>query len=246
MKTVAIIQARMGSSRLPGKIFKPVLGKPLLAYVVERVKRARSCDETVIATTTNDSDDIVADWCDTALIACYRGSENDVLARYTEAAKEHAADLVVRITSDCPLIDPHGIDAVTQYRKNHPETPFVTNSPDEGVPRTYPRGMDAEAFSFTHLVEACNEAKDPAEREHVTPFFRRRPERYPIKLIDYPGEVLNARLTVDVDQDFELVRRILETLYPTNPRFTLEDIFHVLKKHPDWAALNLCIAQKKL
>ena len=179
MSTAIIVQARMSSTRLPGKIMKEVLGKTLLEYQLERLARVESADKVVVATTTNESDTPIVDLCQKLGVFCFRGSENDVLARYYEAATEYQADTVVRITSDCPLIDPAVVDRVITFYINHQqEYDYVSNTFPE---LTYPRGMDTEAFSYQVLQEAFLEAVDQSEREHVTIFIKRRLEKYKIK-----------------------------------------------------------------
>lgn len=245
-QTAIIVQARMTSTRLPGKVLKPVLGKPLLTYLIERLRRAKTADGIVIATTVNAADEPIVELCENLNVPCFRGSEEDVLGRYFLAAKECGATRVVRVTSDCPLLDPSVLDAVVGFAKAHPEFAYVTNSPEDDALRTYPRGLDVETVPFAALREACEEASEPFEREHVMPFFKKRPDRYPARLISYAGGRVVARLPVDTPEDFELVKRILETLYPSNKNFTFEDVIHVLRKNPGWECLNSHVEQKKL
>ena len=168
MRVVIIVQARMTSTRLPGKVLKTVLGKPLLEYQIERLRRVKLADEIVIATTTNNADQPIIDLCDRLSIPYYRGSEDDVLARYHSAAIFHQADTVVRVTSDCPVIDPQVIDRVIYtYIDEHPKYDYVSNC----LERTYPRGMDTEIFSFNALEQAFQQAITQPDREHVTPFI---------------------------------------------------------------------------
>jgi spore coat polysaccharide biosynthesis protein SpsF len=236
-----IVQARMTSTRLPGKVLSPVLGRPLLVHQFERLKRVRQADVLCLAITTNRTDDPLAALGKEMDVHVYRGPEDDVLARYHGAASQLRARTIVRVTSDCPLIDPAVIDRViTRFKERHPAEAYVSNT----VVRTFPRGMDTEVFSFEALAEAHREAVEPAEREHVTPFLIRRPDRYP------PGQVLldpdshRHRWTVDTPDDLELVRRMLENLLPDRPEFTLEDGLELLRRHPGWAALNAHVEQK--
>jgi spore coat polysaccharide biosynthesis protein SpsF (cytidylyltransferase family) len=164
---VAIIQARMGSSRLPGKTIADVAGRPLLLHVVERTQRARRVDKVVVATTDRSSDDPIADLCQREGIQCFRGSEDDVLDRFYRTAQAHGADVVVRITADCPLIDAAVIDKVIA-RFQAGDCDYVSNI----LRYTYPDGLDTEVFSFAALERAWREAKKPSEREHVTPYLR--------------------------------------------------------------------------
>lgn len=243
MNTTIIVQARMTSTRLPGKILKQVLGKPLLEYQLERLRRVKLASRIVIATTTNETDQPIVDWCERHGVDCFRGSEHDVLARYHGAAALCHADTVVRVTSDCPLIDPAVIDEVIDYYRTH-----ITNCDyaSNCLERTYPRGMDVEVFSRRTLDEAFAEAKDSAEREHVTPFIYRHPQRYRLANIAYREDQGRHRWTVDTQEDFELVEKILSALYPAKPAFTLEDVLDIMQQHPDWADINAHVEQKKL
>lgn len=240
MTTAIIVQARMTSTRLPGKVLKSVLGKPLLEYQIERLRRVEKAEALVIATTTNATDDPILEWCQALGVDVFRGSEQDVLSRYHGAAQAVRADVVVRVTSDCPLIDPQVIDQVIQvYRDSHVD--YASNA----LQRTFPRGMDTEVLSFTALTEAHQEATDPPQREHVTPFIYQHPERYTIAHATYPQDLSHHRWTVDTPEDFELIRRILEGLYPQVPLFSLQDCLALLERHPDWSAINAHIEQKK-
>ncbi|MEB3828476.1 glycosyltransferase family protein [Phormidium sp. CCY1219] len=241
MKTVIITQARMTSTRLPGKVLKRVLGKPLLEYQLERLRRVKLADEIVIATTTNQTDDPIVDLCDRLSVAYFRGSEEDVLERYYQAATAHQADVVVRVTSDCPLIDPQVIDtAIDYYLQNQPTYDYVSNC----IKRTYPRGMDTEVFSSSVLEQAFLEATAQPDREHVTPFLYRQPERYCLGYVTYSEDCSHHRWTVDTPEDFELIQKIIEAVYPDRPKFTLEDCLKLLQQHPKWYLINSQIAQK--
>lgn len=243
MKTVIINQARMTSTRLPGKVLLTVLGKPLLEYQIERLRRVKLADGIVVATTTNITDQPIVDLCGRLNLPCFRGPENDVLARYYEAATLHRADVVVRVTSDCPIIDPDVVTEVIRYYRGHQDCcDYVSN----GLRRTYPRGMDTEVFSYKALCEAFLESTDDADREHVTPFIYRHPERYRLANVAFREDQSRHRWTVDTAEDFELVRRIIEALYPVNKDFTLDETLKLLDSHPDWAKINAHVEQKKL
>jgi spore coat polysaccharide biosynthesis protein SpsF len=233
----------MTSTRLPGKIMKEVLGKSLLEYQCERMKRVKSADEIVIATTGGDADRVIVDFCDRLSIPCFRGSEQDVLSRYYEAAKAFHADVVVRLTSDCPLIDPSVVERVLQhYFDPSAEYDYVSNC----LIRTYPRGMDTEVFPVRVLEEALQEATDPEDREHVTSFFYRRDRRYRLSNVAYSRDCSRHRWTVDTGEDFILIKRILENLYPATPDFSMEDVLHLVEKDPGLFAINAHVEQKKL
>ncbi len=241
MKKVIIVQARMASTRLPGKVMKHVLGKPLLEYQIERLKRVKLADEIVIATTTNQTDEPIIDLCNTLSVARFRGSEDDVLARYYGAATAYQADIVIRVTSDCPLIDPQVINQVIDYYlQNQSNYDYVSNS----IKRTYPRGMDTEVFSFLVLQQAFLEATAPPDREHVTPFIYRQLERYRCGHFMYPEDCSHHRWTVDTPEDFELIQKIIEAVYPNKSCFTLEDCLRLLQQHPDWYLINSHVEQK--
>ncbi len=243
VNTVIIVQARMTSTRLPGKVLKQVLGKSLLEYQLERLQRVKLASRIVIATTTNETDQPIVEWCEIQGIACFRGSEHDVLARYHGAASLYQANTVVRVTSDCPLIDPAVIDQVIGHYLAHiADCDYASNC----LERTFPRGMDVEVFSRRALDEAFLEAKEIAEREHVTPFIYRHPQRYRLANIIYRENQGQHRWTVDTPEDFELVDKILNALYPTKPTFTLKDVLDLLRHHPDWADINAHVEQKKL
>ena len=225
----------MGSSRLPGKVLKDIAGRPMLSYQIERLRRVKRAERIVVATTDQTADDAVERFCQKEKIACVRGSEHDVLARYHLAIERFPADVVVRITADCPLIDPAIVDeAIAAY-----EPDYVSNMLDT----TYPYGMAVEVFSAQALREAHREAKDPAEREHVTPFIYRHPERYRLRSLTMAPNLSHHRWTVDTPEDFELVSRLLKTL---KPHFTLQDVLAVLDEHPDWCAINAHVEQKAL
>lgn len=238
---VAIIQARMGADRLPGKPLKEVLGKPLLGYQLERLKRARSLNLIVVATTTNPRDQQIVEFCQKESTPFFRGSEEDVLDRYYHAAQKFSADIVVRLTADCPLIDPQLVDdAVSFYIAHYPQYDYVANT----LERTYPRGMDVEVFSFKSLKEAAEEASYPAEREHVTPFIIGHPERYKQGKLKGKKNESHHRWTVDMPEDFELISLIIKSLWPQKPNFTLDDVLKKFEEHPEWIKINAHIQQK--
>lgn len=243
MKVAAIIQARMGSTRLPGKVLKKVLGKTLLEYQIERVKRAKAIDEIIIATTTKESDDQIVQLCQQLSIPYYRGSEEDVLSRYYEAATKFNVDVVVRLTSDCPIIDPNVIDKVVEhYLENKDRYDYVSNT----LTRTYPRGLDTEVMSYEVLKRVHEEAKELVYREHVTAYIYHHPDQFRLCNVSNEKDESKHRWTVDTEEDFILIKNILETLYSINPLFTLEDVIRILQDKPEWAEINAHIEQKKL
>ncbi|MBE6184824.1 acylneuraminate cytidylyltransferase [Bacillus ginsengihumi] len=243
MKIAAIIQARMGSTRLPGKVLKKVLDKPLLEYQIERIQKATLVDEIIIATTVEERDTPIVALCEQMGVLSYRGSEHDVLSRYFEAAQAFNVDVIVRLTSDCPLIDPVIIDKViAQFLKQQPHVDYVSNT----LKRTYPRGLDTEVFSFNALKEAANNAQLPRDREHVTSYFYTNPTIFTLENIEHDQNYSHYRWTVDTPEDFTLVTHILTEMYDANKLFHLEDVIQLLKEHPEWNEINANIEQKKL
>ncbi len=238
---VAIIQARMGSTRLPGKVLMRVLGKPLLEFQIERLARCRQFSKLVVATTEAKGDDAIADFCKAHGVACFRGSEDDVLGRYAGAAAACGAGVVARLTADCPLMDPDVVDRVfAAYAAANSEDAYAQNV----LQRTYPRGLDTEVFSAAALRRAAAAAHDPYEREHVTPYLQRHPEFFRRVDVVNDTDASRHRWTVDTPEDFDLVRRIIEALYPGRPAFTSAEVLDLLALHPDWVAINAGIRQK--
>ncbi len=237
--TTAIIQARMSSTRLPGKVLLDLAGQPMLARVVQRARRAHTIDRVIVATTVEPEDEPIVALCRSRGWSVSRGSRDDVLDRYYQAALADGADRVVRITSDCPVIDPSVIDqVVTQL------TAGVDYASNINPKRTYPRGLDVEVFNFAALSTAWHEDREPTGREHVTPFLYRHPERFRIALVesDKP-EAASHRWSVDTPEDYELLRRICEHFQAVD--FTWLEVLDVLAQHPEWVDLNRHIEQKR-
>ena len=239
MKTLIIVQARMTSTRLPGKVLLPLAGEPMLTRLIERLRRVRRADGIVVATSTNATDDPIAALCSQLGVPCHRGSEHDVLSRYADAARLHGADVVVRITSDCPLIDPALIDQ-TIAAFDEGGSDYVSNM----LPPTWPYGMAVEVFSAAALAQAHAEATQAAEREHVTPFLYWHQERYRLRNVASPVDLSHHRWTVDTPEDYALVSRLFDHLMPNRPNFTQADVLALLDAHPDWIAINQHIQQK--
>lgn len=239
MSTLIIVQARMTSTRLPGKVLLPLAGEPMLTRLVERLRRVHRADGIVVATTINESDDPIAALCSQLSVPCHRGSEHDVLSRYADAARLHGASVVVRITSDCPLIDPALVDLlIDSYTEGGSD--YVSNM----LPPTWPYGMAVEVFSAAVLAQAHAEATQAAEREHVTPFIYWHPERFRLRNVASPVDLSRQRWTVDTPEDYELVRRLFEALFPVQPDFGQADILRLLDAHPDWLKINQHVQQK--
>lgn len=242
MKIGAIIQTRMGSSRLPGKVMVDIEGKTVISHVIERVKQSKRIDEVIIATTTLSQDDIIVDQAEKNGVQWFRGSEDDVLSRYYGAAKERGLDIIVRITSDCPLIDPFIIDkTIEMYLDNKFE--IVTNAGIDLSQRTFPRGLDNEVFSFTALEQAYINAKVKYQREHVTPYIYEHLKKGHFKNdIDYSA----YRWTLDTDDDLELIKTIYGYLYKGRHDFYFQDIIALIQEHPEISKINEHVEQKKL
>ncbi len=239
-RTVAIIQARTGSTRLPGKVLLPLLGEPLLVHVVRRVARAASVDATVVATTTMPNDDAIVDLGAREGWLVERGSETDLLDRYLGAARAHAADRVIRITSDCPLIDPDVIDDVVTALEAA-GADYASNTLE---PRTFPRGLDVEAMTMVALEAADQADRDPASREHATPYLYRHPERFRLAGVRLPEDLSAHRWTVDTPEDYDLVRRIYDALGRDD--FGWLEALAVVRANPAWSDLNRHIEQKRV
>lgn len=230
-----IIQARTASTRLPNKILLKACGKTMLELMIERVMRAKKLDKILIATTVNKKDDVIENFCNDNNLEYFRGSQENVLSRYKKAADQIGAGIIVRLSSDCPLIDPLVIDrVVTTYLEK--DYDFVNNRYPN--PSTYPDGTSVEVFSVQLLNETNSLAKKPSEREHVTFFMWMQPERYKVYRLDYVSDLSKYRLNLDYWEDYLLIKSVFEGLYPTNPSFTMEDVIGWLDKHPDVKKLN--------
>lgn len=236
--TLAILQARMSSRRLPGKVLRPILGRPMLALQLERVRRCRELDRLIVATSTDPSDEPIAALCAGEGIGCFRGSLEDVLDRYHQAALPLRPDHVVRLTADCPLADPALIDQVIQFHIEGGHD-FTSNA----IVRTFPAGLDVGIFRLAVLTDAWREAKRPDEREHVTLFMRRNAARYRIGAYRDAQDRSGYRWTVDEQADFDLVRTIYERLYPVDPAFGTDDIYRLLARDPALTEINSGVRQ---
>ncbi|WP_226670468.1 glycosyltransferase family protein [Metabacillus litoralis] len=243
MKIAAIIQARMGSTRLSGKVMKEIKGSTILSHVIERVKQSSLIEEIIIATTEHERDDVIEKEAIACGVKVFRGSEEDVLSRYYLAAKENNIDIIVRITSDCPVIDPNVIDKMVKYylQENYA---LLTNAGSELSQRTFPRGLDTEIFSFDELEDAFNNGQEKYHREHVTPYIYEHSNKiyYYKNDIDYS----NHRWTLDTEEDFELINEIYNRLYNGKHDFYLQDILEIFNQEPKLSTINAHIEQKKI
>lgn len=241
-RVVAIIQARMSSSRLPGKVLRDIHGKPMLVWVVERARRAQCLTEVMVATTTDPADDMIEQVCRQLGIACFRGNGFDVLDRYYQAAREAEADVIVRITADCPLIDPGLIDVVVE-RFFEKKVDFAANRLPPPYQRTYPIGLDVEVVSFTALQRAWQQATEKHEREHVLPYLYEIPGRFNILTVDYERDLGSYRWTVDTYQDLQFVRQVF-ALLPDRESFTWLDVLKIVQDNPHLNEINAGITHK--
>lgn len=271
-KTLAIIQARIASTRLPNKVLLDIAGQPALAHVVERTRRATTIDEVVVATTTDPSDDPIERFCAQRKYLCYRGDQHDVLDRYYKAAQAYAAQVIVRITGDCPLIDPEVIDKTVNAFQGHPDGDdsfqvddgsevtkktegtthsqagvgsydFAANRLPSPWGRTYPIGLDTEVCTFSALELAWKEAELPHQREHVMPFFYDQPERFRILLVNHQVDYGALRWTLDTPEDLELLHRIFAHYQGRND-FSWLDVLALFEQEPELAKINAHVQAK--
>jgi spore coat polysaccharide biosynthesis protein SpsF len=233
---VAIVQARMTSERLPGKVLMNILGKPVLWHVVTRLNGSELIEKVVVATTTNETDIPIIRFCDEMGIGVYAGSEENVLDRYYKAASHFSATVIVRITADCPLIDPKIVDRVIQYYlENKDKFDYVSTN----HPTTFPDGLDTEVFSFEALEKAWKNAKKQYEREHVTPYIWDQPEKFRIGNVENDEDLsATERWTLDYEEDLEFIRAIYANLYKEGKIFGMEDVLKLLKKKPELRDIN--------
>lgn len=237
-KVVTVIQARTGSTRLPGKVLLPLGDRTVLDVMLRRVKRSRLAGTIVVATTTNDDDDTIAAVALRNGIGCYRGHETDLLDRHYRAAIAHGATDVVKIPSDCPLIDPAVIDAVlAEYLDRRADVDFASNL----HPPTHPDGNDVEVVRMETLAAAWREATRPFEREHTTPYIWNRPERFRLLNVSWAGRrdcSLSHRIVLDYAEDYDVIWSVHTALAPVGPDFSADDIVDYLDTHPDVMARN--------
>lgn len=240
MNVVAIIQARMGSTRLPGKVLRDVVGETMLARVIERVQIARMLDAVLVATTVAPADDAIVTACDHLGVPVFRGSEQDVLDRYWQAACACDADVIVRITADCPLIDPRVLD--------HVVAAFLEAQPDYAsnvLERTFPRGLDTEVMTRATLERAWQQADQPYQRSHVTPYIYQHPERFRLLSVKAEADHSYLRWTVDTAPDLAFVQAVFAQ-FGNDGTFSWRAVLDLLARAPELAEINLDIQQKAL
>ena len=240
MRMTAIIQARMGSTRLPGKVLEDIGGKSMLARVVRRTQQARLVNNVIVATTVKPADDAIVNECVQLNVPVFRGGEQDVLDRYYQAAGAHHAEAIVRITSDCPLVDPDVIDRVVNA--------FLDARPDYAsntLERTYPRGLDTEVIASNALERAWRQATEPYQRVHVTPYLYENPDLFRLLSVTNSQENSNCRWTVDTPEDLIFVRQVYARL-GDDDCLSWRDILTMLEQEPDLVDLNRYIKHKAL
>jgi len=240
---VATIEARMGSSRLPGKVLADIVGRPALGHLVDRLRRARRVDEIVLATTTSPTDEPLVEFAKTWGVHCYRGSEDDVLDRVVRAVATVGAETVVEVTGDCPLLDPEVIDRAVGI---HLEGGWDVVSNTWRL--SYPQGVDAQVFAWASLDEVAKATDDPAHREHVSLYFYEHPERYRIYHMEAPAEFRapELRFQLDYPEDLAFIRAVYEALHSANPAFSLKEIFDLLARRPELREINGHMQEKPL
>jgi len=239
----AIIEARMASTRLPGKVLRPIMGRPMLELLIERLQRAETLDCILVATTEKGADDPICALAERLGIGYYRGSEEDVLDRVLRTARAFSVADIIEITGDCPLIDPAVVDRVVREYRGY-SCEYASNV----IRRTYPRGMDTQVFSTAVLERVARLTDDPAYREHVSLYIYEHPEIFRLCSIEsgLPEWVTRLRLTVDTGEDFTLVSAIFEALSPQNPAFGLSDIVRLLEERPDLQEINRHVGHKEV
>ena len=234
MKVNAIIQARCGSTRLPGKIFMEIVGKPLLWHVVNRLTYVNMIDDIVIATTTDIKDDAVEEWCNENKVKCFRGSEEDVLNRFYYAAMTFPCDVIVRVTADDPFKEPSIIDKIIKKLVDE-NLDLATNV----FPPSFPEGLDCEVFTFDVLQIMEKTTNDPYDREHVTPYIYNNPDKFKIKNISSNHQLSSYRWTIDNDEDYEMVNEIYNKRKNQNDGILLmEEILEILDENPEIISIN--------
>ena len=241
MKTIATIEARMTSTRLPGKVLMDIHGKTMLQHVIERTKRAKKVDQIVVATTINKTDDPVVDIAKALNVGYFRGSEDDVLNRVLDAAKANQADIIIEVTGDMPLIDPLLIDAIFDFFKiekyDYVSEVAMKNSEKWKEESTFPLGFGAEVYYTSILDQTSKLTNDPKDHEHVTSYIINHPEKYKLGAFHAFGKFAKVnrpdiRVPVNTQAELDLVREIFKNLYPKNPNFTIFDVIELLEKKP--------------
>lgn len=244
LRVVAIVQARMGSTRLPGKVMRPIAGRPMIHHVVERTRCIAGVDDVVVATSRREREQRLVDYVlSRSEIGLFRGSEDDVLSRYYHCANTWNADVIIRITGDCPLLSPRVSGRVLDaYMANRCRVDYATNT----LNRTYPRGLDTSVISLETLANAHRRASSPSQREHVTLYVWANSDRFALLGLEDDCDRHHLRWTVDTAEDLRFVRAVYDALYERNPVFEYEDVVRLLDKRPHLCRINEGVRQKPI
>lgn len=240
---IAIIQARMGSTRLPGKVLLDLSGKSVLEHVIDRLRQSKYIDQIIVATSNNEENKVISDLCDAKNVFCFSGSEDDVLDRFYQACKAldlESEDIVIRITADCPLIDYEIVDKTIQSHIDE-NNDYTSNT----MQCTFPDGLDCEIFSFNILTEAWKNANLSSEREHVTLYIRNHPELFKLGGLTNNVDYSHLRWTLDEKEDFILIKEIYKNLYDENEFFKMEDVINLLEMKPELSDVNSSIMRNE-
>lgn len=237
-----IIQARMNSIRLPGKVMLQLAGGSVLQHIIDRLKDCNNVSVVVIATTDNVIDDVIADFANKNSVRLFRGSESDVLSRFYHAACQNSLEVIVRVTADSPLVDPEIIDEMVSAYLKSGKVDYLSNT----LKHTFPLGFGVEIFSFEALKQAYEQADKDYEREHVTPFIYEHPGKFILKNFEYRNGLSKYRLTLDTAEDYQLIKQIYEHLFHDNQKFRLADVIEYLEKNQDIAMINTNVKQKEI
>ena len=240
-KIVAIIQARMGSTRLRGKTLMNISGKPLLQHIIERVRCSSLINQIIVATSMNKNDNAIVSLCDELRVECFRGNENDVLDRFYHCAKLFQAQIVVRVTADDPFYDPQVSDMVIAEILKNKKLDYVSNN----IEPTFPEGIDVEVFTFHALARGWKEATKSSDREHVTPYMWRHPEIFKIKSIKNDTDLSSLRWTIDTPSDLLFAREVYNELYRPGTIFQMNDVLALLKRRPDLSEINYGVRRRE-
>jgi spore coat polysaccharide biosynthesis protein SpsF len=230
---IAILQARMSSNRLPGKVLKPILGQPMLQRQLTRIKQANGIDKIVVATSTEASDDAIAQFCWQQQQPCFRGELANVLARFYQCSQLYPAQHYIRLTGDCPLLDATVIDNVIAHHLAH-DFDYTTNA----YPVSFPDGLDVEIVKAEVLANVYQHATEPDELEHVTSYIRKHSNQFKLGQVSAQQDYSKQRWTVDYPEDFQLAQRIFELLLPSKPNFNFQDVLALFKQHPELYSIN--------
>ena len=245
LKTVAIIQARMGATRLPGKVLKPLGGSSVLGNVLTRVKECSRLDRIIVATTDAPADDVVAAESRKFGAGCFRGSEQDVLSRYYGAAQMAEAEVVIRVTADCPLYDGTLLDRMLAvFHRVNKDTTLPLDYMSNVLERTFPRGLDTEIFTFAALERAHREAKQRHEREHVTPYLYHHPELFRLRSFKSDTNLSTHRWTLDTPEDWQFIEEVYQSLCRNGQIFSTAAVLKLLNERPELTNLNAHVEQK--